>query len=99
MNKLKNDGIVYLEADKDGIVTLTFVQAVEIVKRKKPFYVEGQFFRASVCESSNFDTCYNCNLDSLCKKPVSDICNDLEFLMNVPIILKLLNEQPYEIDK
>lgn len=99
MNNLKNDGIVYLKADEDGTVTLTFVQAVEIVKRKKPFYIDGQFFRASVCESEHFDTCDNCNLDSLCKKPVSDICYNLEFLMHVPIILKLLNEQPYEIYK
>ena len=97
MNKLKNDGIVYLQADEDGIVTLTFVQAVEIVKRKKPFYIDRQFFRASVCKSEHFDTCEYCNLDSLCKKPVSGICTDLEFLMHVPIILKLLNEQPYEI--
>lgn len=99
MNNLKNDGIVYLKADEDGIVTLTFVQAVEIVKRKKPFYIDGQFFRASVCESEHFETCEYCNLDSLCKKPVSDICYNLEFLMHVPIILKLLNERPYEIYK
>lgn len=93
MNKLEKNGIVYLQPDEDGNVLLTFVQAVEIVKRKKPFYINGQFFRACVFGLENFEPCEFCNLDSLCKKPVSSVCTDLEFLMHEPIILKLMCDQ------
>lgn len=93
MNKLKDDGIVYLKADKDGIVTLTFVQAVEIVMRNKPFCINGQFYRAIVFGIKGSEPCEFCTLDCLCKKPVSSICTDLEFLMHEPIILKLMCDQ------
>lgn len=93
MNKKKKDGIIYLKAGKDGDVQLTLEEAVDIVDNKTPFYINGNFLKAKVCNSDSFRICDYCDMDCLCKKPISTICTDLELATDKPIILELMSKQ------
>lgn len=93
MSEKKKDGIIYLKTNNNGDVQLTYEDAVEIVNNKTPFYINGQFIRAKVCNSDSFRICDYCDMDCLCKKPISTICTDLELATDKPIILELMSKQ------
>lgn len=54
-------------------------ETAQLLKAGQVVQLEGDFFRAYKFDGDPEDSpCLNCNLDSICRDDITDVCNELD---------------------
>lgn len=67
-------------------------EKAQLLKAGQVVEIAGDWFRAIRINSTDIlDTCGQCDLDSICRGDVEDVCCEMEVLEDVHWILKLIH--------
>lgn len=79
----------------EGLPYVSHARAVKIVEKGWPFRYEGNVFFADVY--NDCDSCFECELDSLCTRGMKEICASLDLETGSVVKLRLAKAEDYKI--